>query len=277
MGAGGLLAGPEEKFIYIPQFVGGVTEGKAFTTTILITDKAGSGGALDPDGTRASATVESFDSMGNPSELMVVPSGSVIGPLDLASSQGVSLVGTTTRLVSSRPNVRFEDGTFPEVLVGWVRIRSEADLHVEAIVTIRDEDTGKIVTTVPVPATTAKPTWEFQADNQQEPSPNQETVGTGMALLFPPSVTNSEGMILKGGQKAMVEIRPRSGLSGTLIGEPIKIEVAPGEQISKFLHELAPGIRDFRGKVTVTSDLPVVVLPLVQEGLILTSQPVDGE
>lgn len=237
-------------------------------------NKDGSGEASDPDDppTSASATVESFDSDGNPAELLAVPSGSidVVGGLESVSSQGVSLVGQATRSASTLPNNPFPDDPDDGVQgtsVGWVRIRSEANLHVEATISIRDIETNKIVTTVTVTGKTAKKTWEFKAHSELKPSPGQETIRTGMAILNP----------LEGGKTAMIEIRPLDGTLGNLIGEPIKISLAPGEQTSKFLDELAPGIRDFWGKVKITSDVPVVVLPLVQEGLPLTSQQVDGE
>ncbi len=252
----------EEETIYIAHFVGGITETETLGTTIAITNAAGSGkNASDPDATRASATVESFDAMGQPSELLALASGD-----GLVSLQSVSLIGRATRLATTGPHEVSPDEPEPVVNVGWVRIRSEADLHVEATFSIRDKVSGKLKTRASVPGQTPKKGWNFPAHNVLNPASGEETVRTGMAILNP----------LKGNQEAKIQIHPLN-FTGLFIGEPIEIVLKPGERIAKFLDELAPGIRDFWGEVILTSDVPVVVLPLLQEGSVLTTQKVSGK
>ena len=214
----------------------------------------------------ARVTVESFDATGDPKANVTQ---------DPERGRGANEVEFL--LVGKRTGDLETIGDESEVDVGYVCVSSDARIHVEATVYFRDISGDKhLLTSVPILGMAPKVSSEFPMQNSQNPTPGHDITSTGLAIVHV-STTSSVGerRLLKGGQKAMVEIRPRSGLSGILIGEPIKIEVAPGEQISKFLHELAAGIPDFRGKVTVTSDLPIVVLPLVQEGLILTSQQVD--
>lgn len=183
-------------------------------------------------------TLRSFDESGDPAPLL---------------SDGGVADSSTTRPIFGRNGARqffSRNGTSEELGIGWVRV--EGDVAVQAV--FRIEKSGLLETRAGIDGKTPQDSAMFFAENQQG-------VRTGVALLLPHDAQGA----------ADVTIEPIDG-DGDSIGDLIELTIQPGTKVAKFLDELAVGLPDFLGRVDIRSTVPIVVVPLLQAGVILTSR-----
>ncbi len=87
-------------------------------------------------------------------------------------------------------------------------------------------------------------------------------VDTGVAILLPPNALGD----------SQVGLRVR-GSDGNISGENC-VTMEPGDRISQFVTEIVPGLSALSGAVEIYADVPVGLMPLRQEGIVITTESV---
>ncbi len=230
------------KRIYIAQFGHGVFDERTFSTEISI-DNNSTTDVVD-------LTIESLDDNGAPIPLL---SDGPDGPKDTLSKR---VERNALRTIFS------VNGTASDLAVGWVRITCEsaaADIDVQAVFRIVGPD--GLETRAGISGRMPEPSSAFFGESLREVGEGEETIRTGIALVVPQQAAADVLIMI---QAVDAEGEP--------LGDSIEIALAPGAKRAVFLDELISDLPDFAGRVEVRSDAPIVVTPLIQEGVVLTSR-----
>ena len=228
------------KRIYIAQFGHGVFGERTFSTEISIDNNS----ATDV----VDVTVESLDDSGAPTPLL-----SDGAPTDTVSRR---VRENAVRTVFSA------NGTASDLAVGWVRITcdpAEADIDVHAVFRIVGPD--GLETRAGISGRIPEPASSFFGESKRDVAEGADTIRTGLALVVPQQAAGD----------ALITVRALDG-EGEVLGDPIEITLAPGAKRAVFLDEPIADLPDFVGRVEVRSDTPIIVTPLLQEGVVLTSR-----
>ena len=230
------------KRIYIAQFGHGVFGERTFSTEISIDNNS----ATDV----VDVTVESLDDGGAPIALL---HGGPDGPQDNLNQR---VRKNAVRTIFST------NGTSSDLAVGWVRITCEsadADIDVHAVFRIVGPD--GLETRAGISGRIPEPSAAFFGESKRDVAEGADTIRTGLALVVPKQAAGDARITVQA-----------LGAEGEALGDPIEIILAPGAKRAVFLDELIADLPDFVGRVEVRSNIPIVVTPLLQEGVVLTSR-----
>lgn len=226
------LGGAQSSSFYVGQFGHGASAGSFFSTEIVL---------INLSQTNSAATIETFDSDGNPVDLLLNPD-----TMASVSSLNVQVVGVGTASIRSlNPNPN-------QLSTAWVRI-STADA-IGVWVTFRIETGNQLTTAASIrvgPLVTAASMIARLGNG----------VRTGVSLLSPP--TGAQGTVIS------LEL---VGSDGTSQGVE-EVTLQPGHRMAMFIDEIFDNLDAFEGSVEIRSKdfVPVAILPLFQEGVVLTT------
>ncbi len=236
---------PEGRVFYIP-LIGHGTDafGNGFDSVVQL---------INLGNQPASARIVACDDSGQMADLLSSNMGGVTSLIDF----GVDALGTVTlRSLNSAPGTNLD--------VGWAVITTVDPIGVEVIFNLRDRQGFFTSTNVPLfPIITAT---AFFAEIGQ-------SVNTGAAFLYPNFNDSDE-------QRVAVDLFLIDA-DGTTVAQT-SLGLNKGERTSRFLGELLTpaawsgfplGVTEnFSGTLEIRASNPVAILPLRQEGLVLTTQ-----
>ncbi len=181
---------------------------------------------------------DSFSDSGDPIRLLRGSDGSAAQQLN----EQTPFMGTSTlESQNEEPN---------QITLGWVRILTEISLGAGAIFRIFQWNNLQTAAAVlPRPLTSSA---SFAAKFSG-------AVRTGLAVLNPLVNRNPTNVWLTLFDEG-----------GNQIADTV-IPLEAGQKESAFLDKMISGLQDFNGSVQLKSDFPVAVLPLQQEGVVLTT------
>ena len=193
---------------------------------------------LNLSATTAQAQIESFSDSGDPIRLLRGSDGSAAQQLN----EQTPFMGTSTlESQNEEPN---------QITLGWVRILTENSLGAGAIFRIfQGNNLQTAAAVLPRPLTSSA---SFAAKFSG-------AVRTGLAVLNPLVNRNPTNVWLTLFDEG-----------GNQIADTV-IPLEAGQKESAFLDKIISGLQDFNGSVQLKSDFPVAVLPLQQEGVVLTT------
>lgn len=190
--------------------------------------------------TTSTVTVRTFSDDGSPLDLL----RSVTPPFDPVSERQVVLAGRGTGTVVS-------DGP-PILQVGYAQAETVNAVGLEVIFDLR-EASGNLITATNVRVIPLVTALSFFGRSVAG-------VRTGMSVLLPPGSDGPTDVDLT-----------LFNADGTIRGvDSLRLEV--GQKTSRFLDELVENLGNFTGTVEARSDEPISLLPLRQEGVVLTTQ-----
>ena len=226
---------------YIPQVGAGTAQGLEFGTTITMVNLGT--GIIDP----ARVDIETWDETGQSAPLLKRNT--------LAGPEGASLLqreieGRGTAVVETYS----EDGSLS---LGWAAIRSEDSIAVEVVFTIRNA-AGELVTTTSILPSAARD----EATLLLTSSPG-DGISANLAALNPPS----------NGETATVTaaVYDAFGIQVGTAGFDLEPDARVAQQWTELLTVLAD-LDGFVGTAEVTSNVPLILLPLRQDSVELTTQ-----
>ena len=199
--------------------------------------------------TASDVEVRTFDSEGNPRDLLrQVLSPSV--PFESVDMIQETIPGGGTGMVFSLTGD--PDGA---LRTGYASVTTQQEVGLEVQFNISGQDQNPLLSSTLVRASSLTTEASFLANV----GPG---VRTGLALLNPPSNTLATN----------VELRLFDS-NGDAVTEGM-ITLEPGRRISRFLDEFFQNLGEFNGSVEIrtNNDCPIVVLPLRQQGIVLTTQ-----
>jgi hypothetical protein len=228
---------------YAAQFAAGSGGGLRIETTVTLVNLGKE--VLNP----ARVTVASFNEAGNPTDL-----------LKQSTLQGMRAVSEVQREIQGRGTAVVEaysaDGTLK---AGWIQITTGDNVAVEILFSIYDA-AGRLIT-----ATSVLPRSLVSAGTLLVNVDAPRALASALAVLNP-----------AGSQETAVVSVNVVDAFGQSVGTA-QFNVAPGERIAQNWTELLPalaGRSGFVGTAEVSSSVPVVMLPLRQDGVDLTAQEV---
>ncbi len=186
----------------------------------------------------AQAQIESFSNSGDPIQLFRGPGGNAVQQLN----RQIPLMGTST--------VQSQNQDPNQITLGWVRIFSEDALGVGAVFRIfQGANLQTAAAVLPRPLTSSA---SFAARFGGG-------IRTGLAVLNPLVNRNPTNVWLTVFDD-----------NGNEIADTV-IPLEAGQKEASFLDELVSNLPEFSGSVELKSDFPVAVLPLQQQGVVLTT------
>ena len=197
--------------------------------------------------------IRTFDANGAPVNLLSRPGS----PFQSAGPTSVLGVEVLERGFGTATSSADQPGTPGGLVAGWAEIQASAPVAVEVLFSILDARDGSLTTSTSVIPSAPTRAASFVAFAQRQPVAN-----TGVALLNPPS----------NGQDAQVDVVILDSY-GRIRGQS-SLNLAAGGRSARFLNEIVSGLQDFTGTFELRSNVDVVVLPLRQEGVELTTQDV---
>ncbi len=191
----------------------------------------------------ATATVVSCGEAGE-LELLQSDSGELTAQVDLTLEPG----GTATiQSLNSDPD--------NELAVGYGGIITSDALGISVLFNIVDAQGNLTSTDVRPAALVSRASFFVEAG---------DGVDTGVAILLPPNAL--------GNSEVGVRVRNSDGV----IEDKSCFTMEPGDRISKFVTEIVPGLSALSGSIEIYSDEPVGLMPLRQEGIVITTESVFG-
>ena len=189
--------------------------------------------------TTSKVAIFTFGDDGNPLNLLDMDGTSV------SKIEDLEIQGRGTASINSLN----EDPT-NQLGLGYAQVTTQQAIGVEVIFEIRDPENNLSATNVrPIPLVTALSFFgRASADTR-----------TGIAVVNPP--TNKQTTV-----EFFLFDSP-----GTPSGNG-DVVLAPGQKSAQFLDQLVENLGGFTGSVEMRSDEPVSLLPLRQQGLVLTTQ-----
>ncbi len=190
--------------------------------------------------TTSFATVRTFADNGDPLNLL----RGTTAPFDPVSERVIEVAGRGAGTALS--------GGIDRLQIGFAQVETVNAIGIEVIFDLRDAS-GNIITATnvrPIPLVTA-----LSFFGRITPSTK-----TGLAILLPPGSDGPSDVDLT-----------LFNSDGTIRGADM-LNLQVGQKTSRFLDELVDGLANFTGSVEIRSDEPISVLPLRQEGIVLTTQ-----
>lgn len=232
--------GVAQATFYVPQFGhGNDTQGNSFSTSITLINLSST--VINP----AVVTVETFDDNGNPVNLL----NKAASPFE--SAEAVSVLGAELE-ASGAAGLDSGNDDQSTLTTGWAKISTFNEVAVEVVFSISTGN-GQLVTSASI--LPRDPTTSATIGARVNPG----TVNTGVALLNPPN---------NGDATVTIEIFDRFGNS---VGAGM-VALEAGHKTARFIDEFVQGLTQFFGSVEIASDVPIVILPLRQEGVELSTQ-----
>lgn len=194
---------------------------------------------LNLSSTPASFTIAAFDDQGAPSELLLFNGAST------AQVSGQAVGGGTVFQASLNRN------SDTELSTGWVRVTGPPSIGVEVLFNIIDPSGSLSSTNVRAGALSRAAAFAVRL---------QGSVRTGLALLNPISSSGEADIEL-----ALFDAQGiPSGVARLTLG--------PGRKTARFMDEFFLDLTEFSGSAELRSTHPIAILPLRQEGTVLTTQ-----
>lgn len=229
---------PSPDAFWIPQIGHGTAGSNQFSTDFSF---------INLSNTTAVLEITTFSGDGSPADLLRVEGF----PGPAVASSALQTVVDGKGMVQARS---LSPDPENELIDGWAKVSTQGKIGVEVVFRIVDASTGQLTTSANIrvgPLTTAASLLAVV----------DPPINTGVAILNPP--TNP------GEATVVIEVL---NSSGTFVGTA-SLKLVPGQKVAQFLDKLVPGLSaHFSGSVDIRSDLPVAVLPLRQEGVVLTTQ-----
>lgn len=231
--------------LFIPQIGHGTdVAGNQFSTEINFINLSTSASQV---------VIRTFDDGGDPVRLLQMELGSTAP--EAVSELTVDIPGRGTADVQT-----LNDNPATELSLGWAAVSTDQAVGVQAVFRIRDSG-GNLTTAADVrigPTATAASTFGIQSSS----------VNTGLAFLNPP-----------GNPAATVSISAVGNDGNGRLTSMINLD--PGERDARNLFEFLPSLGNFNGSLEIRSrnmadpespdQPPIAILPLRQEGVVLTT------